>query len=118
MAESQLRQTIRSAFNEAAHPRAKDGKWTGVEGEQHPVDALIERRNAIEAEVKQHSAALQKFPRENNGVVSLIPDHVKASPEYKTAKASYDKAFAALRDFNGKYATVINKRLKETGKRR
>lgn len=46
------------------------------------------------------SAALKVFPRAANG---LTPDAVKFSPEYRAAKAEFDRAFAAVRAFNGRY---------------
>tara|TARA_R110002096_G_scaffold110585_1_gene241531 strand:- start:136 stop:381 length:246 start_codon:yes stop_codon:yes gene_type:complete len=51
----------------------------------------------LEVIVKKTSAALQVFPRGNMG---LTPDDVKASPEYKTAKADFDAVFKALRNAN------------------
>jgi hypothetical protein len=46
-----------------------------------------------------YSKVLKSFPRLSNG---LTPDSVKASTEYKSAKANYQRAFSALRAFNAK----------------
>jgi hypothetical protein len=54
-------------------------------------------RDAAENESKAASAALRTFPRLANG---LVPDAVKFTPEYKAAKAHFDKAFARERAAN------------------
>lgn len=54
-------------------------------------------RDAIEDQRKQAGAALQRFPR---GAMGLTPDAIKASPEYRAAKAAYDLAHARLRKIN------------------
>ncbi len=57
-------------------------------------------RNTLRSEVDRTSAAMQVFPRNAMGVT---PDGVKASPEFKNAKAAFDRAFARLRNFNSVY---------------
>lgn len=52
----------------------------------------------LEADVKAASAKLQEFPRSKNG---LVPDDIRFGPAYRAAKAEYDRAFAALRSYNG-----------------
>lgn len=59
-------------------------------------DATV-RQNELYAEVKRLSAILGAFPK---GPMNLTPDHIKASPEYRAAKANYNTAFARLRAFN------------------
>jgi hypothetical protein len=54
-------------------------------------------RDEVEGESKTASAALRVFPRLANG---LVPDAVKVSPEYRTAKARFDTAFARERAVN------------------
>lgn len=56
-------------------------------------------REALEAECKAASVALQQFPR---GTMGLTPDAVKSSPEYRAAKLRYAAAFNQLRAFNHK----------------
>ena len=46
---------------------------------------------------KEAGALLRSFPRLANG---LTPDHVRATPEWQTAKRKADAAFAALRSIN------------------
>jgi hypothetical protein len=64
-------------------------------------------RNTLRAEVDRTSAAMQVFPRDAMG---LTPDSIKASPEFKTAKAAFDRAFAQLRNFNSVYKPERRKR--------
>ena len=47
---------------------------------------------------KRYSDVLNQFPR---GPTGLTPDHIKATPEYRIAKAGFDQSFAALREHNG-----------------
>lgn len=57
-----------------------------------------EYRASLEANERAASEALQAFPRLANG---LTPDAAK-TPEWKAARARYSKAFADLRDYNGR----------------
>lgn len=65
--------------------------------------------DAINAEVDAASAALDVFPK---GAMNLTPDDVKASPDYRAAKARYDKAFAKLRAFNASFVKKYKKELR------
>lgn len=58
--------------------------------------------------VQETSAALMNYPRLPNG---LTPDSVKFSPEFKTAKAAFNSAFAASRAFHGTYNKKFKKEL-------
>ena len=51
----------------------------------------------IMRDVDKWDEALQRFPR---GEMGLIPDEIKNSDEYRTAKAQYDYYFSKLRIFN------------------
>lgn len=64
------------------------------ESEYH---ALVAARDHAEAAHKATSAHMHAYPRLPNG---LIPDHVKATPEYKKHRAEHDAAFAHLRHIN------------------
>lgn len=44
------------------------------------------------------SQALQQFPK---GPMGLTPDSVKNTPEFQSARAAFDKCFAAQRAANG-----------------
>ena len=51
------------------------------------------------AAVDAASAALQSYPK--TGPFGMVPDHVRVTAQYRTAKSSFDRAFAKLRQFNG-----------------
>jgi len=57
----------------------------------------------LDNECTAASEALNAVPGIGSGPMGLTPDAVRATPEYRTAKAAFDAAFAALRDFNGKF---------------
>lgn len=64
-------------------------------------DGLVRAtRAALQSEVDFTSAALKSFPRTAMG---LVTDAAKETPEYRKARAAYDRAFQALRKFNAKY---------------
>lgn len=63
----------------------------------------------LQSEADAASKALQTFPR---GPMGLTPDSVKFSPEFRAAKAAYDRAEAALRAFNGKHAKSFAKEIR------
>jgi hypothetical protein len=71
------------------------------------VKAKTERDN-LEFAAKEAGEELRAFPK---GPMNLTPDHIKATPEWKAAKLRFDRAFAALRDFNvvftKQYATEL-----------
>lgn len=54
-------------------------------------------RAVLQNDVDIASAALKGFPRSAMG---LVTDEAKGSPEYRKARAAYDRAFQALRKFN------------------
>ena len=68
-------------------------------------EAAKRMHDRLDAEVARTSAALKAFP--TSGPMNLTPDHVKASPEFKAAKAAFDRAFAALRNFNADYTVIF-----------
>ena len=63
----------------------------------------------LEAESDAAGAALKVFPK---GPMGLTPDVVRATPEYRAAKARSDKAFQRLRDFNGVFTKRFAKELR------
>jgi len=56
-----------------------------------------------------HARVLAHCPK---GPMGLTPDHVRATPEYKTAKANFDRSFAALRDHNAFMTKNFKKEMK------
>lgn len=60
----------------------------------------LEQKNTIENNVSITSDALRSISGENRG--GLTPDSIKITPEYKLAKANFDRAFKIQREFNQK----------------
>lgn len=57
----------------------------------------------IEERVTRTSKILRAIPGVGSGPMGLTPDAVRASPEYRIAKAEFDAAFAALQTFNQRF---------------
>lgn len=83
-----------------AKGHGSDAHGTGIESAvPDTAYAIAKAQNQkLAAVVEQHSATMQTFPR---GPMGMTPDDVRATPEFKTANANFDRAFAALRAHNG-----------------
>lgn len=68
-----------------------------------------QQRDRLETASKEASRVLQAFPKTENGLVS---DAVRESQEYQTAKAQYDQAFKALRNFNNQFVKVFAREIR------
>jgi hypothetical protein len=66
----------------------------------------------LEIECGLASQALRAIPGIGSGPMGLTPDAVKATPEYREAKARSDATFAALRNFNGKFVKLFAAEIK------
>jgi hypothetical protein len=80
----------------------------------HIPDTWPEAR-ALSAELDSRVAAAAEALRAWDHLkspIGLTPDHVKASPEWQAAKLAYDRAFAALRTFNGVYTRRFARELR------
>jgi hypothetical protein len=71
----------------------------------------IKDKAQVEKSVDDAAAKLNKIGGDTNG--GLTPDSIKFSPEYKRAKESFNKAFAALRLFNSKSPKKFVQRKRE-----
>lgn len=67
-------------------------------------------RDQLEAELERLSAIINRFP--HDGPMGLTPDHVKLSPEYKSAKLAWDAQFHKLRTFNAAFTREFRDELK------
>lgn len=47
------------------------------------------------------------------GAMGLIPDHIRETPRYQEVKKEFDRAFAALRNFNGWMNKQFKKEIKK-----
>lgn len=68
-------------------------------------------RNAFETHMKEAAQALKAIEGVGAGPMGLTPDHVKASPQYKEAKARFDWDFSNFRNFNAYYVKTFKKEL-------
>lgn len=66
----------------------------------------------LEAEVSQLGATLNQFPK--GGLMGMTPENIRTSPEYRSAKANYDRAFQKLRDFNQTYVKQFKSEIRES----
>lgn len=56
---------------------------------------------------RTHSEILQQFETNSMG---LVPDNIRATPEWKKAKQDYDSSFAELRKFNAWFVKEFRKK--------
>ena len=72
-------------------------------------DFALITQAAANAQYLHTSKVLQSIPGVSSGPFGTTPDTIKASPEYKKAKAEYESAFRGLRAIN----TVLNSEFKK-----
>lgn len=60
-----------------------------------------EEMTRLENLVDQAAKAVKAVPGVGTGPMGLTPDEVKQSEAYRKAKAEYQRAFEALRTYNG-----------------
>jgi hypothetical protein len=70
-------------------------------------EAKLER-DRLQAEMQSASAIMQTFPR---GEMGLTPDHIKASPEWRAARARYQTALSAMQTFNATFIPRFKKEI-------
>jgi hypothetical protein len=70
------------------------------------IKQLNEMQSRLDADATAAGAKLRAFPR---GPTGLAPDHVKATAEYKAAKAASDAATTKYRNFNGSLSNATKK---------
>ncbi len=82
-------------------PRRPVKEPTGAKKLSAQAEASLEdymkMSDSLNDDLKIKSNVLKTFPK---GPMGLTPDDVKSSPEYRKAKADYDKSFHALQYFN------------------
>ena len=79
-------------------------------------DAAKQSKAMLEASLDAANKALKAFDSYGKSAFGLTPDSVKAMPEFKQAKANFDKAFAELRNFNGWYMKTFKKEIMQERK--
>jgi predicted nucleic acid-binding Zn-ribbon protein len=72
------------------------------------LEQIAETRTQLEYRMKTISDELQSLPRTSMG---LVPDSVRATPQYKSLKNQYDQLFQKLRQINAQLTTDQKRRL-------
>lgn len=71
-------------------------------------DAEYAKQQALYAELTFASKMLTRFPR---GLMGMVPDDVKATPEFKQARAEYERIFQTVRRFNARFTKEYKREL-------
>jgi hypothetical protein len=66
-----------------------------------------------EERVREASARLKAIPGIGSGRLGLTPDSVKASAEYRAARAAYEEAHATAARFNERFLAKFKRELRE-----
>ena len=66
--------------------------------------------NELYAKLNECSAALNKYPK---GDMGMVAESIRMTPEYKTETAAFRKVFEELRQFNTVYVKQFKKELRE-----
>ncbi|QDH49059.1 hypothetical protein PHYNN_227 [Pantoea phage Phynn] len=74
-----------------------------------------DQRDFIQSMIDKASKELQSFPR---AAMGLVPDEVRATPEFIRAKNMYNTMFSQLRALNSSYIGIYKKELQEERKNR
>lgn len=95
-----------AGYATGGQPRDARGQWAPFNSSGELLDKQEELSNA-------HAKAGAKLNAlsagQKTGLLALTPDHIKATPEWQSAKKETDKAFAALRDFNTTHGKLLSK---------
>lgn len=102
--------------NHDDHGRFSEGGGSGGGGaaahanvpRESQFQAARAKQAQLEAESTRLGRAMNAFPK---GPMNLTPDSVRATPEWKAAKAASDKSFQAYRNFNGMMLKAFPKEL-------
>lgn len=76
------------------------------------------KRDHLESVVKHAESALKAIPGVSSGLMGLTPENVRLSTAYRVAKGDFNKAFAALRAFNGEFVNAFKGELANERKER
>ena len=100
---------------------ASDDDFTASPEKLHSLNRVFDRKvedfaaalqlvSKLDQEWQEAGEGLKVFPQ---GPMGLIPDHVRATPEFKSAFLRFERAHKALRDFNGPFTKKFKKELAE-----
>ncbi|MEM9524066.1 MAG: hypothetical protein AAF982_08750 [Pseudomonadota bacterium] len=69
-------------------------------------------QNRLLADMAAKAQVLRELRGGRIGPMGLTPDHVKATPEWRQAKAAFHAAEAKLKKFNGAFVKTFKKEIK------
>lgn len=92
---------------------AKSPHEMSYEEAKHEQERLEQKLRAATQALNEIKGAGSAEKVAGISVMNLTPDSVKATPEYKAAKAAVDKAFAELRNFNELFTKKFKNEIKE-----
>lgn len=72
----------------------------------------------LESEVSVCETTLKSLTQGHKNSMGLTPDHIKALPEYKSAKLAFDQAFKNLQNFNSYFIKTFKKEINQERKTR
>jgi hypothetical protein len=102
---------MKDAKGHGSDPRGGAAHQQGVENATRLAQfkAARARQDQLEAESQRTGRVMDSFPK---GTMNMTPDHVRATPEWKAAKAASDQAFQAYRNFNATMLKAFPNELK------
>lgn len=102
---------MKDAKGHGSDPRGGAAHQQGVDDATRLASfkAARQKQDQLEAESTRTGRVMDSFPK---GPMNLTPDSVRASPEWKAAKAASDKAFQDYRNFNGMMVKAFPNELK------
>lgn len=91
--------------------RLEDAGYT-VAGGHIAMNYQQAKARKAELEAAQHEASRALSAISGGGPMGLTPDHVKTTPEWQARRVSWDRAWTALRAFNGWYVKTFAAEIK------
>ena len=92
------------AHSGAAHQQGVDDATRNAQ-----FKAARQKQDQLEAESTRTGRVMDSFPK---GPMNFTPDSVRATSEWKAARAASDRAFQEYRNFNGMMLKVFPNELK------
>jgi hypothetical protein len=101
--------SLSGAYDVADEARDASGEWTGGDGTAPTYEQADRLRQKAEAACKEAATALNAIPGFGSAGMGLTPDHVKATPAYRQARAASASAFAKLQKINAWIAKTFKR---------
>lgn len=78
-------------------------------GNQMTYEEAKAYKQKLDEKYDADSDKLKAFEKQGKSSMGLMPDHIRALPEWRNAKKACDNSFAELRDFNGWFFKTFKK---------